>query len=146
MRGTYWNPLSPRQVDTMIEHNFHNLNYINEIPFMRFDRVVDGQRTHVSITFSVIRYLNLFKADLFDLAHALQAHMETYNPSVEEMRRYMVDETASICYFTSMPYENRHNVVVAYPKMFLKRISSGNIYVPPYNAGDVIDFLESGVI
>lgn len=146
MRGTYWDPLSPQQVVTLIERNFHNRDLINEIPFMHFDRVVDGQYTHVSITFSATRYINLDKATLFNLAHALQAHMETYNPSVEEMERYMVDETASICYFTSMPYENRHNVVVAYPKRFLKRISGGNIYVPPYNASDVIDFLESGVI
>ena len=146
MRGTYWDPLPLQQTITMIERNFHNRDLINEIPFMHFDRVVGGQHTHVSITFSVIRYINLFKVDLFDLAHALQAHMETYNPSVEEMRRCMVDETASICYFTSMPYENRHNVVVAYPKRFLKRISSGNIYGPSYNASDVIDFLESGVI
>lgn len=146
MRGTYWDPLSPQQVATLIERNFHNHNLINEIPFMHFDRVVDRQRTHVSITFSAIRYISLDKATLFNLAQTLQAHMETYNPSVEEMRRYMVDATASICCFTSMPYENRHSVVVASPKRFLKHISSGNIYGPPYNADDVIDFLESGVI
>lgn len=145
MREPCWEPLYPEKVASLIEHSFHDLRLI-EIPFMYFDRAVNGYCTGVSLTFSVLRYLGLTKQDLFELAIALQKHMEKYNPTVDEIWRYMVDETASICYFTSMPYENTHNIVIPYPKRFLKRISSGNIYAPPYNPGDIINFLESEVV
>ena len=145
MRESYWEPLSPEKVASVIEHSFHDFR-LTEIPFMHFDRAVNGYCTGVSLTFRVLRYLGLTKQDLFELAITLQKHMERYNPTADEIWHHMVDETASTCYFTSMPYENAHNIVIAYPKRFLKRISSGNIYAPPYNPGDIIDFLESGVI
>lgn len=145
MREPYWEPLSPEDTVKMIQRNFRNLQ-LREIPFMRFKRIANEHPTSVSLTFSVVMYLGLTEQELFDLAIALEKHMERYNPTVDEIWHHMVDETASTCYFTSMPYENAHNILIAYPKRFLRRISSGNIYAPPYNPGDIINFLESGVI
>ena len=145
MRKPYWKPLTPVSVDEMINYNYDQFQ-LWEIPFMRFNRVVNERCTGESLTFSVIRYIGLTKIDLYDFAAKLQKHMEQYNPTWDEIVRHMVDETASICFFTSMPYENAHNVVITYPKRFFNRLASGNIYGTPYNPGDIIDFLESGVI
>ena len=144
MRPQYWAPLYQEKVATIIAHNFHTLRLV-ELPFMRFDRIVNEQPTYMSLTFSVVRYINLEKIDLFNLAAALQKHMERYNPTIEEIRHYMVYGVESACYFTTTP-EGVHNITITDPKRFLNHISSGNIYAQPYNPDDIIDFLESEVI